>query len=124
MAKQIKDTNVIRTRPVELDHLFPLPTNLIDASQKKKAKDSDQDNEALEAFSDADFNIIDAGMVTDPNPFELIAPEGIQVISQTARVLEGGGVVVDVLLDIGDPMGATSWDIRITKSNPSLEYFL
>lgn len=124
MAKQIKDRNVVRTRPVELDHLFPLPKNLIDGAQKRKVRDSDIDAEGLEAFSDADFNIIDAGMVIDPNPFELIAPEGIEVISQVARVTEGGQVVVDVLLDIGDSNGATSWDIRITKANPALEYFI
>lgn len=124
MAKQIKDTNVVRTRPIELNHLFPLPTNLIDATQKKNARAHDMDEETLEAFSDADFNIIDAGMVSDPNPFELIAPEGIQVISQTARISPSGQVVVDVLLDIGDSNGATSWDIHITKANPALEYFI
>ena len=124
MAKQIKDTNVVRTRPVELDHLFPLPENLIDVTQKKKVRATDIDQDNLEAFSDADFNIIDGGMVGDGDPYELIAPEGIEVISQTARITEGGAVVVDVLIDVGEPMGATSWDIRITKANPALDYFI
>lgn len=45
----------------------------------------------------------------------LIPPDYVVVLSQTTRVTSGG-TVVDVIIEVADPPGATSYNVKLTKT--------
>lgn len=112
--KQIKETNVAKKKPREVDPGFPVRRGRIDATQAVKPR-FDPEDEDYEVLSADDVDLIETDW-DGRDPMMLIAPEGVEVVSQTARVTADGTVVVDVVLDMGISGGATGYDIRIGKS--------
>lgn len=109
--KQIKDTNVARTKQREVDPQFAVRKGRVDAKQAVRSRyDDEEDDIDVINAEDVDIEDFPGGYV---DPTELLAPEGITVISQTARMNSEGRIVVDVILDLGPPGGATGYNIRM-----------
>lgn len=115
--KQIKETNVQKKKERQIDPAFPVRKGRVDAIQRTAPRD-DRDDDEIDVINadDVDIEPFPGGYV---DPTELLAPEGIEIISQTARMNSEGRIVVDVVLDLGPPGGATGYNIRMgtTSSN-------
>lgn len=108
-TKQIKENNVTKKKPREVDPGFPVRKGRADASQAIRPRFDPEDDDYLLNSDDVDITFV----APTPDPSDLMAPEGVEVVSQTARMNAEGRIVVDVVLDLGPPAGATGYDIRV-----------
>ena len=107
------ESHAVRTANKKNHPSHAIPKGLIGVEIDSE-KNFDEQDDFVDGFNQADFNIIDLGVI-EPPIHELMTPDGIMVISQTARITKDGRTVVDVVLDVGPPAGATGYDIRIAR---------
>ena len=109
--------NVASTQPAVLDPNFFLPPNVVDLRYL-----NDNDTDGLYPDDDlVDDTESDSGLpadgdstVSDPTA-SLLPPANITIVSQTVRPVSGGNYVVDVVIDVEDVPGITSYETRLSK---------
>ena len=110
--------NVAQSQDVVLDPNFFLPPNVVDL---RYVNDKDTDG----VYTDEDYEGEDV-LDGEPLPAEepvidlgstspIMPPTNITIVSQTVRVLGGGGYVVDVEIEVEDSDGADYYETRISK---------
>lgn len=63
------------------------------------------------------FSIVDDDSSTvDEGDATLDAPTTLDIISQSVRTMPDGTQVVDIIINIGDVIGAQSYEIRLVKT--------
>lgn len=102
----------------EIDPRFFLPPNVVDLGYKDSVPDTDdfQNEQSIDQVVTADDYVVEEVDNTggaDEN--RLLPPDYVELVSQTARVTSGGGVVVDVVIDVEDVANASQFDVRLTK---------
>jgi hypothetical protein len=116
--KQIKSTNVVRTKDREIDPQFAVRKGRVDAKQAERSR-YDEEEDDIDVINAEDVDIEDfPGGYNDPT--ELLAPEGMTIISQTARLYAEGRIVVDVVVDLGPAGGATGYNIRMGTNDNNI----
>lgn len=126
---EIRDKDVIKTRPITVSPLFTLPKDLDEGSVRRADLVDDDGNNIY----DADF--LDAGGdpnesptettpkgpdnrghgVVDPRPVTAPVGTAITIKSQTIRQKEDGTTVVDVVFEFADVKGATGYEVRLAQ---------
>lgn len=72
-------------------------------------------------FLDAGTNVSGTDLVSETTtaataPSSTVpVPDSIQIVSQIVRIAPGGGIVVDVEIDVSDVNGSQAYETRITK---------
>ena len=120
MAKQIRDTQIIKTPEGVIDPDLYVPDDVVGirAAETEDLIPDDPDNDYLSGV-DYDAEIVTG---TDPTSIDpgvdstaiLAAPQTVSIASQTVKFTSDGTTVVDVVLSVEDVMGATSYEVRLT----------
>ena len=126
MAKQIKDSQIIKVPDIVIDPQFFVPDDVIGVRPAEELEQvpNDPDLENLEIPFDDLYDENEDGTsyddeatfsddVTD-DPDALDTPSGLTVLSQTVRMSTDGRAVVDVTFNVDDIIGATNYEIRVT----------
>jgi hypothetical protein len=101
--------------PIVIDPHFPIPPNLIDVVPQGDARDT-------QFYSDSNVEspAVDAVVpVDDTNQSQSVAPTApvsFTIVSQTVRMGSDGTQFVDVVIDIPDQPGISSYDMRVSKT--------
>jgi hypothetical protein len=123
MAKQIRDTQIIKTPEVVIDPRFFFVPDDVAGVRPATTEDlipNDPENDYESGIDyDADLLIDEGGeLPVDPGttdtPGTLQTPQTITVVSQTVRITSDGTTVVDVVLGVQDVAGATNYEVRVT----------
>lgn len=111
---------VAQSQDVAIDPNFFLPPNVVDlryvSSQDyydvptDESQDEETTEDGLVSEPEGDLIPVDLGGTSVLNP-----PTNITIVSQTVRVLGGGGYVVDVVIEVEDVDNALSYETRISK---------
>lgn len=118
MADSIR--NVVNSQPVVLDPNFFLPPGVVDA---RYINDEDtaglyDNNDPTGTDSDTtevvDDSTTDTPIVETPNTIQ--PPANITIVSQTVRAVADGRYVVDVVIDVEDVPGISTYETRLTKT--------
>ena len=112
--------NVAQSQDVALDPNFFLPPNVVDLRYissddfndvpSDESQEEDIVDDGLTAEPEGDLSPVDLGGTSVLSP-----PANITVVSQTVRVLSGGGYVVDVVIDVEDVDNALYYETRLSK---------
>lgn len=125
MAKQIRDTQIIKTPEVVIDpRFFFVPDDVVGVrpATTEDLIPDDPDDDYLSGV-DYDADLLNDTVGTDIPPDEggvvdtpgtLQTPQTISVVSQTVRITADGTTVVDVVLAVEDIAGATNYEVRVT----------
>jgi hypothetical protein len=123
---EIRDKDVIKTRPITVSPLFTLPKDLDEGSVRRADLADDADVVDFgDGFDDEGGNPDDAATAPTPtgndrghgelDPRPVISPGVITVKSQTLRQAEDGTTVVDVVFEFEDVPGATGYEVRLAQ---------
>lgn len=65
------------------------------------------------AVSGSDLSIADvaASQISSGIP----VPDSVSIVNQTIRIVPGGGIVVDVEVDVNNSAGADTFEVRLAK---------
>lgn len=125
---EIRDKDVIKTRPITVSPLFTLPMDL-DEGSVRRAELADDDDNVLVIDGDFEDTGGNPDAATDPtgsesggnrghgelDPRPVVSPGVITVKSQTLRQAEDGTTVVDVVFEFEDVPGATGYEVRLAQ---------
>lgn len=107
--------SVVTAEPVVLDPNFFAPPGVVDV---RYINDDETDGLYVDD-SEGDVSGVDAEVLDDPvvdsQPGGLEPPANITIVSQTVKVAADGKFVVDVVIDVDDMPGVSSYETRLTK---------
>lgn len=128
---ELRDKDIIRTKPTKVSTLFDLPKDLDEGSLhalQDGADDTYEEGSLVTGDDDAnpDEKSPDEAAIdpNDPNynpwkptldPIALAAPTTFTIKSQTFRSSADGKYVVDVVIEFGDIDGAEGYEVRIAR---------
>jgi shikimate 5-dehydrogenase len=113
MTESTRD--VVTVQPVVLDPNFFVPPGVVDVRYVNETDtdslyiDDPNNNEA-----DPDATATD-DLIIDTTTTGLEPPANITIVSQTVKVAADGRFVVDVVIDVEDAPGVTTYESRLTK---------
>ena len=110
-------------QPVVVDPNFFLPPNVVDMryidvdeEDTSLMRDDDGMIVAVEYDTPTDYGSEFGDTGTTSGATSMVAPpNAITVMSEEVRAVEGGGYVVDLIIEVEDPPGALYYDISLTK---------
>ena len=107
-------------KDTKLDFNFDLPPGVSDMSYKDFQTLGAFDEEEVNRPDEFDGSDSDAGGVdTDNSAGEegrVLPPSYMNVISQSAKTLKGGGQVIDVIVEFPDLNDGHKYEMRVTKA--------
>lgn len=114
MARQIRDSDVVKTPDVVIDSIFFVPEDIVGVRQATEEElvpstDDEYDDGSTEYSLDVDeeTDVLDT-------PGTLQTPQYVNVVSQTVRFTADGRSVVDVVLDVENVPGAINYEVRVS----------
>ena len=96
---------------VELDPRLPIPP-VKGVEHKEEAYRTLPDQE-IGSITEVSFEELDGVAPPVQEVGSLLPPDGVVVLSQTARMTDTGQIVIDVLLDVSDTPGAVEYEVRM-----------
>ena len=105
---QQTSTSIVQKGTTQVDQQFFVPPNIIDVKQEE----IDDIREQTDYANDED-DVEEGGETTREG---IPAPSWIKIIRQTVRAKKGGGVVVDVIIEVEDVDGVSEYEKRLSKA--------
>ncbi len=104
-------SEIIQKGPIEIDKQFFVPPYVQDVRQVQSSDISDGEFGAADDTETEDIP-------TDPGDVSYVGlpvVDSITVVSQTVKTATGGGVTVDVIIEVPDYDSILKYDVRVTK---------
>lgn len=108
----------VRPEVVEIDPLFYIPDGVDELKYRESFISSDgnlDSDDDSDDDSDVDTDAADSGIDDTDYSDDPETPQILDVASQTIHVTDTGAEVVDVVFDVSDVTGYTSFELRVDK---------
>lgn len=96
-----------------IDPNFFLPPGVIDMRYSTEQDVSSEDDYTSD--EEVDVTVVEVGVTDNSQADTLTPPDNITIISQTVKISPDGHEVVDVVLEVDDIPGVTSYEVRLAK---------